>query len=462
MLFKRIESEGLAHYSYLLGDTGEAVVIDPRRDIDVYLAAEKTGYHIGHIMETHRNEDYLVGSIALAEKTGAEIWHADAQLPYRYGNEVKEGQEWRFGGNNLRAVSTPGHTPGSFSYVLNGADDIPQMVFTGDTLFAGEVGRTDLLGEDRIHEMTDRLYDSIVKKLLPLGDGVIVCPAHGAGSVCGSSITDRPLTTIGIERHSNPRLQIREREEFIRAIGINLEKPPYFKKMEEENLSGPSNVEVLPELFPLSPERFGELAHESIILDTGFDGFGSAHIPGAINIWPGGLSSFAGWFIPVDWPLLLVCEDYCLETVVNQLRRIGYDRIQGYLAGGILAWHKAGRNTISIPTITVPELCYRLDKDDETWVLDVRSQTELDDEGEITGAYHIHVTQIPERSAEIPGDRPVFIFCGSGLRSMIAASLLQREGRRNINVVLGGFSAWRSVSCPLKKTQISPMRKVKY
>jgi hydroxyacylglutathione hydrolase len=451
MLFQRIESKGLSHYSYLLGDGGEAVVIDPRRDVDVYVdQAERDGYHIRYVLETHRNEDYLVGSIELAERTAAEVWHADGQLPYQYGEAVREGQEWRLGGNILRAISTPGHTAGSASYLLSDARGTPLMVFTGDTLFAGEVGRTDLLGDEKILEMAGRLHDSIVERLLPLGDGVIVCPAHGAGSVCGSSISDRAWTTIGTERVSNPRLRLREREAFVSAVGVKLEKPPYFEKMEEWNLSGPPRLSSLPEPKALSPDGFAKLAGESIILDTRFDGFGAAHIPGSICISLDGISSFAGWFLPNDRRILVVCEPCYLETLMEQLRRMGYDQIEGYLAGGILAWHKVGQDTESIGTLTVPELCHRLDTGNETWVLDVRSQGELEHVGEIPGAHNIHLTQIAERSGEVPKDRPVFIFCGSGLRSMIAASLLKRQGWQNLTVVLGGFSAWKSVSCPLK------------
>ena len=171
MLFHRIESEGLSQYSYLLGSAGEAVVIDPRRDVEVYLElSERNGYHIGDILETHRNEDFVIGSVELAEKTGAEVWHADSELAYGYGKGVAEGQEWALGKIALRAMSTPGHTPGSMSYVLVDASGGPMMVFTGDTLFAGEVGRIDLPGRGRIQEMAGLLHDSIFKKLLPLGD----------------------------------------------------------------------------------------------------------------------------------------------------------------------------------------------------------------------------------------------------------------------------------------------------
>ena len=455
MLFYRIESEGLSHYSYMLGSEIEAAVIDPRRDVGIYMdLAQRNGYHIKYVLETHRNEDYLVGSLELAEQSGAEIWHADQQLPYQYGQAAEDGQEWKLGSHSLHAINTPGHTAGSMSYLLSDANNTPLMVFAGDTLFAGEVGRTDLVGEEQIMEMTARLYDSIFQKLLPLGDGVIVCPAHGSGSVCGHSISDRAWTTIGIERLSNPRLQVSGPDEFVSGVGVKLERPPYFRKMEQLNLSGPSRLSSLPHPWPLAPQDFAGLARESVILDARFDGFGAAHIPGSICIWLGGISSFAGWFLPYDQRILLVCDTLHLETLVSQLRRMGYDRLEGYLAGGgVLAWHRAGLDTESIATVTVPELCHRLDTGDDTWVLDVRSKAELEQNGEIPGAHHVHLTRIPERSREVPRDRSVFIFCGSGVRSMVAASLLKREGWQNLTVVLGGFSAWKSVSCPLKRNE---------
>jgi len=211
MLFERVESEGLAHYSYIVGDGNEAVVIDPRRDCEIYpKMASKEGMRITSVFETHRNEDYVVGSVELSSRTGAEIWHADGQLDYRYGEAIEDGMTMRIGRFKLEAISTPGHTPGSMSYLLRDAGGDPWVVFTGDALFAGDLGRVDLLGMDRVEEMARQLYDSVFEKLLPLGDEVIACPAHGAGSVCAASIADRKWTTLGIERNRKPKLQVKE------------------------------------------------------------------------------------------------------------------------------------------------------------------------------------------------------------------------------------------------------------
>src|SRR6056297_1586736 len=201
MLFKKIESEGLAHFSYIIGDQTEAAVIDPRRDIDVYLEeAKKEGMKIKYIFETHRNEDYIIGSKALAAVSGAEIFHADGELNYQYGEAVEVDREYKLGRLKIKALHTPGHTKGSHSYLLKDYDGSPWMLFSGDILFAGDVGRIDFYGEEKLPEIAGLLYDSLYNKILPLGEEVVLCPAHGAGSVCGSQIAEREVTTIGIEK----------------------------------------------------------------------------------------------------------------------------------------------------------------------------------------------------------------------------------------------------------------------
>jgi len=451
MLFERIESKGLAHYSYLIGDQTEAVVVDPRRDCDVYVQkATQEGLRIAHILETHRNEDYVIGSVELAARTGAEIWHADTQLDYQYGQPVEDGQTWQVGRLRLQAIHSPGHTPGSMSYLLHDPDGAPWVVFTGDALFAGEVGRVDLLGMDRAEELAGLLYDTLFDKLLPLGDEVIVCPAHGSGSVCGSAIAERVWTTIGLERRLNPRLQFTDRDAFIANAARELERPPYFRRMEEWNVEGAPLLETLPVPSPLSPGEFARQARDAIVLDTRMElGFGAAHVPGAHSIWLDGVPSFAGWFLPYDRPVLLVNETNDPTEAVRYLIRLGYDDLGGHLAGDMLAWHKAGRESGSIRTITVQALCRRLDQDGEPWILDVRSDEEVE-AGRIADAQHIHVTQLPDRMDEVPRDRPIHIFCGSGLRSMIAASLLRRQGWEDLAVVLGGLAGWSSTTCPLE------------
>jgi hydroxyacylglutathione hydrolase len=452
MFFERIGSKGLAHFSYLIGDGTEAVLIDPRRDCEIYREkALKQGFTIKYILETHRNEDYIIGSVELASQTGAEIWHADKQLDYKYGNPIKDRQTWNVGQLKIRALHTPGHTPGHMSYLLYDSEGAPWMIFTGDALFAGDVGRVDLLGMERVEKLAGLLFDSIFKKILPLGDGIIVCPAHGAGSVCGSAISERIWTTIGIEKQANPKLQFKDKKKFILHVGKELERPPYFLRMERYNIEGAPILGKLPHPPPLEPEEFKTRAKDAIVVDTRMElGFSAAHVPGSLSIWLGGLASFAGWFLPYDKPFLLVNEADNPEEAVRILVRQGYDRIEGYLAGGMLSWHTAGLESHFIRTVTVQKLCRLLDAQENPFILDVRSLEELESRGIIRDAHHIHITMLPQRMSEVPKDRQVYIFCGSGMRSMIAASLLQREGRTNLNVVLGGLAGWNSVSCPIR------------
>jgi hydroxyacylglutathione hydrolase len=452
MLLERIISPGLAHYSYLIGDRNEGLVIDPRHDCETYVEkAIAAGMRIVNIFETHRNEDYVIGSPELARITGAEVWHADAQWEYKYGRAAQPGQRWRTGRLEMEAIATPGHTPGSMSYLLRDSEGLPWMVFTGDALFAGDVGRTDLLGRERSADNAALLYHSIFHKLFPLGDEIIVCPAHGAGSVCGESIADRLWTTIGIERKFNPKLQAKTAEEFVDGITKSqLERPPYFRKMEEVNLTGAWARRVAAPQ-PLPAGEFQRLAEGAQVLDTRMElGYGAAHVPKAQNIWLEGLASFAGWFLTYDQPILLVTEDNDPSEAIYILGRMGFDDIAGYLAGGMLAWHMAGLESSSIQTITVQSLCRLLDRD-SVWILDVRSDEELHRDGAIVGAQHIHVTQLPERGGEVPADRMVYIFCGSGLRSMVAASYLQARGLKDLTVVLGGLAGWRSRRCPIQR-----------
>jgi hydroxyacylglutathione hydrolase len=453
MLFERIESKGLAHYSYLIGDSKEAAVIDPRRDCTVYVdRAARAGYRILHVLETHRNEDYVIGSVELVGRTGAKAYHADAQWDYAYGQAVEDAQTWKVGRLKLEAIHSPGHTPGSMSYLLRDPAGSPWMVFTGDALFAGDVGRVDLLGAERMEEMAGQLYETLFDKLLALPDDLIVCPAHGAGSVCGSTIAERVWTTVGLERRLNPRLCYTNRDDFIQNVAQALERPPYFRRMEVLNLTGDAPwVGNVPVPMPLAADDFVQLVRDGVVADTRDElGFGAAHIPDALSIWFGGLSSFAGWFLSYDAPVLLVNETDDPLPAARRLLRLGYDKLAGYLSGGMHAWHTAGRRSETIDLMTVQDLCHDLDSDEEAWILDVRSKEELESDGRITGAHHIHITQLPAHLAEVPRERRIAIFCGSGLRSMIAASLLKREGWEDMSVVLGGLSGWNSTACPIE------------
>ncbi len=452
MLFQKVVSPGLAHYSYVIGDRTKALVIDPRRDIDVYIEmATQAGCTITHIMETHRHEDFVLGSVELASRTGAAIWHADATLPYEYGAAAHDGQKWPIGRLALKAIGTPGHTAGGMSYVLSDPDGAPWIVFSGDTLFAGDVGRVDLLGAGLMPTLAEQLYESIFYKLLPLGDGVLLCPAHGAGSACGKTIAERTWTTLGLERQHNPMLRPGDKATFVHNVSRTLERPPYFRAMERCNLECAAPWPLTRQLRALAPRDMSRIAEGEIVLDTRSElAFGAAHIPGALSIWEGGISSFAGWYIPSGTPLYLVCEDGQGTAAATLLSRIGFHDIKGYLAPGMLGWHMAGKDSAQVKMRTVQSLCHALDHDGDQHVLDVRSDDERVAQGSIPGAIERHVTLIPETCHDIPMEGDLHIFCGSGLRSMMAASFLKRNGWENTVVVLGGISGWNSVSCPLE------------
>ncbi len=451
MLFQRFESKGLAHYSYLVGDGEHAVVIDPRRDCDVYIeAATREGLRITHVLETHRNEDYVIGSVDLAARTGAEVLHsAYDELNYSYGARIAEGEIIPIGRLQLEPIHTPGHTLGHMSFLLKDATGTPWVAFTGDTLFAGDVGRTDFYGADKLQEMTGLLYDSIFERLLPLGSGVIVAPAHGSGSACGTAIAERPWTTIALERARNPRLRHTNKADFVAKVGRMLEYPHYFRMMEKLNLEGPPLLSSVRAPPPLSAREFAQRAADAVVLDTRMElGFTAAHVPGAISIWPHGVPAWAGWFLPYDKPILLVRYGDDVSPIVRDLLRIGYDRVVGFLSGGMHAWLSSGLATESIATVTVQQLCGLLDDDEDVWILDVRSPEEVERQA-IPGAHNIHLSRVPERSEEVPRNRSVYIFCGSGMRATVAASLLKREGWNNLTVVLGGLAGWSSITCPL-------------
>ncbi len=448
MFIKRMVSEGLSHYSYMIGDKEEAIVIDPRRDCEIYsqVAGEK-GVSIRYIFETHRNEDYVVGSTALARLTNAEIFHGDAELDYEYGQVANDNQSWNFGNLKLRAISTPGHTPGSMSYLLYDPEDNPWMIFTGDTLFAGDVGRTDLLGKTRMKQLTKQLYTSIFEKILPLGDGVIVCPAHGAGSVCGFDITERIWTTIGLERSHNPKLQVDNATDFIEKEAKEYERPPYFKKMEAMNLANTPGIidSVMPPI--LAPDKFKNCLKQATVLDCrSIDSFAAGHIPGALSIWSKGVSNFAGWLLSYDKPIALVGDDDMVGQIVRQLERIGFDNISGILKGGMLEWEMAGFPIQQISLTYGDHFCNQA-KDESVNLLDIRGYDEIDG-SPYPGAEHLPLTELKDRLEELPEkNESIVVLCGSGNRSMIAASILQAEGWSDISVLAGGLSGIRTRSC---------------
>jgi hydroxyacylglutathione hydrolase len=454
--FERIKSEGLAHLSYFIGSEDEAIVIDPRRDCQVYVnLARKEGMNIKYIFETHRNEDYVIGSLELKKFTGAEIYHGEG-VDFKYGKYLKEDKEFNFGSMRLAALHTPGHTDESMSYILTDLDTgkEPVIVFTGDTLFIGDTGRIDLYGPEEAPRMAANLYDSLFNKILPLGDRVILCPAHGAGSVCGGAIAKRDYSTLGLERVQNPVLQKTDREEFIKfKIEEQLEFPPYFEKMEQYNRQGPPLLQGLSVPKLLSPDEFrAEMEKGAVVVDTRMPhSFGGAHIKDSYNIWLEGIPSFAGWMLPYDKPVLLVLEEKeQLETAVSYLIRLGYDNIAGFLNGGIAAWYMEALPINGFNFISVHSLKKKLEKKKEITLLDVRKKKEWN-EGHIEGAKNIYVGKLEENLDKISKEFPVIVYCDSSRRSSIAASVLKKHGYNNVYNVLGSMTAWKNAGYDIVK-----------
>lgn len=454
MFLEVVHSEGLAHLSYILGDQGKAAVIDPRRDCGIYLdIAYRQGAQITHIFETHRNEDYVIGSTELAHRTGAKIYHG-AEFPFQYGNGVQENDVFELGDLILTILSTPGHTYESISIVLAdksfGQDAI--AVFTGDALFIGEVGRTDFFPEKRA-EVAGLLYDSIFQKLLPLGDQVILYPAHGAGSVCGAGMAEREFSTLGYERRNNPRLQMTDREQFIQfKVNEHHYNPPYFRQMEHYNATGAPVFGRLPRPKPFAVDAFVQAMEAGMtVLDLRTpEAFAGAYIPGSLAIPLPMIPSYAGWLLPYDKPIGLVTDQYeDLETAVRYLLRIGYDQIQGYLHGGLHAWATEGRKYDSIPAVYAGDLKKALEAKENNFILlDVRRQDEVA-EGRLPGAMHVYLGELPQRLNEIPKDCPITTFCGSGQRAIIAASILKQHGYADVADCLGSMAACQALGCPI-------------
>ena len=452
MIFRRIKSRGISHNSYFLANGGEAIVIDPRRDVDVYLElAREHGARIRTILETHRNEDYAIGSTALQAATDAEILHSGA-TEFAYGTAVGEGDTCGAGKLELRVLETPGHTLDSLTFVLRDRRSGPEplMAFTGDTLFVGDTGRVDLLGPDMSGELANRLHASLFEQILPLGEGVLLCPAHGGGSVCGGAILDRDESSLGYELLTSSKLT-RDREAFVEAkLREQHVKAPYFARMEEWNQQG--NAPIHPRVPNPDPLRVGELAE---LLEDGVtlvdarmpQAFAGGHIPGSVNIWAKGLAAYMGWIVPVGGRYALILpEAEEVGSVMRTLLRIGYDECVGYLRGGFESWQDEGRPLGRHGTIDTRRLRERLGSGpDAPFILDVRKPDEWE-QGAIDGAEHIFLGHLEDRLGDLPRDRDIVTVCSVGHRGGVAASLLAKHGFDRANNYLGGFTAWSQQS----------------
>ncbi len=464
MYFEQFYLGCLAHASYLLASDGEAVVVDPQRDVELYLkAAADHGLTIRHIFETHLHADFVSGHKELAARTGATIYmgaQAGATFPHV---PVRDGFELKFGKASIRVLETPGHTPESICLVVTneamtdqGKPQQPWAVLTGDTLFIGDVGRPDLSPRHTPAELAGLLYDSLHHKLLTLADSVLVYPAHGAGSLCGKNMRAERSSTIGTERLTNYALQIKSREEFIAQLTSNLPaRPEYFLKDAEINRTGAAALSDLPPLRAIEPAELQTmLGAGEIALDVRpGEEFAAGHVPGSVNIALGGqFASWAGTVLGLSaHPVLIAASTEQLEEARLRLTRVGIEVLDGYLAGGVVAWRKAGLPVATIAQITASELSARLKSNDVQvqylQVLDVRREPEWD-AAHIDGATWWPLDNFKVSPPEMDHEAPIAVHCKSGYRSMIAASLLQRAGFKNVINLTGGFDAWQQANLP--------------
>jgi glyoxylase-like metal-dependent hydrolase (beta-lactamase superfamily II)/rhodanese-related sulfurtransferase len=451
MHFKQFYVGCLAHASYLIGDAGEAVVVDPARDIEMYVDEAKAhGLTIKWVLETHLHADFVSGHRDLAEKTGATIGigaSAEAKYPH---HALSDGDEIRVGNIRVRAMATPGHTPESLSYlVFEGATETPWAVLTGDTLFVGDVGRVDILSSRlSVQDLAGMMYDS-VQKLMELPDSVRVYPAHGAGSLCGRSIRKETWSTIGQERDMNPALRPMSREQFIADITRDVpETPVYFLHSRDMNQAGPSlrAGEDLPPL--LAPEAFdAEVKAGAMMLDTRTTPqFAPAHPAGALNVGlDGQYASWVGTLVKPDQKLALICEPGREEEAVMRLARVGYENVVGILDGGVEAWKAAGLPvaSISVEPITTAVRPGRT-------VLDVRRPGEWGS-FHVKDAVHAPLASLAEKLGTLDRDTEYAVVCAGGYRSTIATSLLARAGFRRVVATSGGMDAYRKAGLPVEE-----------
>jgi glyoxylase-like metal-dependent hydrolase (beta-lactamase superfamily II)/rhodanese-related sulfurtransferase len=454
MYFEQFYLGCLAHASYLLASEGEAVVVDPQRDVELYLkAAADHGVTIRHIFETHLHADFVSGHRELAARTGAKIYmgaQAGATFPHV---AVRDGFELKFGNALIKVLETPGHTPESICLLVTDKEKstVPWAVLTGDTLFIGDVGRPDLSPRHSPAQLAGLLYDSLHDKLFALPDGVLVYPAHGAGSLCGKNMRAERSSTIAIERLTNYALQIKSKDEFISQLTSNLPaRPEYFQKDAEINRTGAAALSELPPLRAIEPvELERRLKDGEIALDirAGED-FASGHVPGSVNVaLSGQFASWAGTVLGLSaHPVLIADTEQQVEEARLRLARVGIEALDGYLAGGVAAWTQAGLPLAKVEQITANDLHARL-LSGGVQVLDVRRQGEWD-AGHIESAVWWPLDNFKVSPPEIDHDAPLAVHCKGGYRSMIATSLLERAGFKHVLNVTGGFDAWQEAKLP--------------
>lgn len=469
MIFERLEVKDLAHYSYIVGceSAKKVAVVDPKRDVDDYLDfAARHGLTITHVLETHIHADYASGAPELAARTGAAhcVSGKDAgenfEARYRH-RDLFDGDAIEIGSVRIQTLYTPGHTPEHIAFLVYDAAvsaTEPTLMLSGDFLFIGSLGRPDLLGEDAKRALAVELYESVTKRIADLPDDLAVHPAHGAGSMCGAGMCDRPSSTLGAERTANPYFDKGlTKTAFVDKILSTVPPfPPYYRRMKRLNSDGAPNIDDLPAIEALDAAAFRERAdagHVVIDLRNQLE-FGARHVPNSFGIGAAGaLSTWAAWVVPYDTPILLVAPDPTdVDRAARCLRRVGLDLVRGHLDGGFDAWLAAGHPTTTTPQISPADLNRRLEGGENICLIDVRGDGEWA-AGHVNGAMHIMGGFLADRIGEIPRDgRPIATLCGGGYRSTVAAAVLERAGMLGVINVTGGMAAWTRAGLPLTTT----------
>ena len=459
LVFERIQTDGIAELSYLVGDDSEGVaaVFDPRPDVDCYLElAREKHVSITHIFETHIHADLVSGARELCARVESAKIFVSHEGGARYGfdhEKIVDGDTFKLGSVLITVRHTPGHTPEHVAYSLAEKDhpDAPWGVLTGDSLFVSSAGRPDLLGNAQAKKLAEQQFHTLHDFYLKLADGVIIYPAHGHGSPCGADIGDRLSSTIGYERRFNAFLQFQDVKSFTDyALSTAPPAPTYYPRMKKLNAKGPEVLGNLPKVRGLPPKFFKEATEDddNVLIDTRMMlAFGGGHIKGALSI--GGspmLSIWAGWLLDPAKPILLVLEsDEKLDEVVRLFLRTGYTKFAGYLVGGMKAWDNAGLPLDEVGQMTVHEIKARGKK---LQLLDVRSPDEWKG-GHIPNARHIFLGELREKMGELDKSKPTAIYCDSGYRASIATSILKQEGFGCVCNVPGSWQAWKKAGFPV-------------
>jgi hydroxyacylglutathione hydrolase len=454
MFVQQLYTNCLAEAAYYIESDGEAAIVDPIREIESYIAlANSRNAKIKYVFETHFHADFVSGHIDLAKKTGAKIiFGPQAETSYEVYN-AKDGEEFKLGDLSIRALHTPGHTPESTCYLLLDASGKEYCVFTGDTLFVGDVGRPDLLdGKMTSEELAGMLFDSLNNKIKTLHDEVIVYPAHGAGSSCGKNIGKETWSTIGQQKQTNYALANIGKDDFITAVTEGLSAPPaYFFQDARINKEGyePIDNVLNRNLKPLSPQAFAEAMKQGItVLDTRHqDHFEKGHIRNSINIGLNGtFAIWVGTLLDIKKPLILVCDPGKEEESITRLARVGCENIKGYLSGGIDAWKASGNPLESVQFIEANEVPGKFKSNAN--LLDIRRPAEVEN-GHVTNAIALPLANFSKDLSTLNPDETYYIYCATGYRSVIASSFLKSKGFNNIVNVHGGWNKIKDIGVPI-------------